>query len=104
MFVSFLFFQPGSVHDRCTIPDTMAISHTHTYIYIYIYYANNSPTIFYVSILCVAARLINSKKVLHVMVCVAQPFSPYSIQKRPEPQICPKFVPAIVWGVPVQNL
>ena len=25
-------------------------------------------------------------------------FSPYSIQKRPEPQICPKFVPAIVFG------
>ena len=29
----------------------------------------------------------------------AKPFPPYSIQKRPEPQICPKFVPAIVfWG------
>ena len=29
---------------------------------------------------------------------IAKPFSPYSIQKRPEPQICPKFVPAIVFG------
>ena len=29
---------------------------------------------------------------------VAKPFSPYSIQKRPESQICPKFVPAIVFG------
>ena len=29
---------------------------------------------------------------------VASPFSPYSIQKRPKPQICPKFVPAIVFG------
>ena len=28
---------------------------------------------------------------------VANPFSPYSIQKRPEPQICPKFVPIIVF-------
>ena len=25
----------------------------------------------------------------------ANPFSPYSIQKRPEPQICPKFVPRL---------
>ena len=30
--------------------------------------------------------------------CVANPFSPYSIQKRPEPQICPKFVPTIIFG------
>ena len=29
---------------------------------------------------------------------VANPFSPYSVQKHPEPQICPKFVPAIVCG------
>ena len=29
---------------------------------------------------------------------VASPFPPYSFQKRPEPQICPKFVPAIVFG------
>ena len=29
---------------------------------------------------------------------LANPFSPYSIQKRPKPQICPKFVPAIVFG------
>ena len=29
---------------------------------------------------------------------VANPFPPYSIQKSPEPQICPKFVPAIVFG------
>ena len=28
---------------------------------------------------------------------LANPFSPYSIQKRPEPQICPKFVPTIVF-------
>ena len=28
---------------------------------------------------------------------VANPFSPYSIQKRSEPQICPKFVPTIVF-------
>ena len=28
---------------------------------------------------------------------VANPFSPYSFQKRPKPQICPKFVPAIVF-------
>ena len=28
----------------------------------------------------------------------ANPLSPYSIQKRPEPQICPKFVLAIVFG------
>ena len=28
----------------------------------------------------------------------ANPFSPYSIQKRPKRQICPKFVPAIVFG------
>ena len=28
----------------------------------------------------------------------AQLFPPYSIQKRPEPQICPKFVPAIGLG------
>ena len=28
---------------------------------------------------------------------IANPFSPYSIQKRPEPQICPKFVPTIVF-------
>ena len=27
-----------------------------------------------------------------------EPFSPFSIQKHPEPQICPKFVPAIVFG------
>ena len=31
-------------------------------------------------------------------------FSPYSIQKRPEPQICPKFVPAIVFGGPSQGV
>ena len=30
--------------------------------------------------------------------CVASPFSPCSIQNHPEPQICPKFVPAIVFG------
>ena len=29
---------------------------------------------------------------------IAKPFFPYSVQKRPEPQICPKFVPAIVFG------
>ena len=29
---------------------------------------------------------------------VANPFSPYSIQKRPEPQICPKFMPTIVFS------
>ena len=29
---------------------------------------------------------------------IAKPFSPYSIQKRPKPQICPKFVAAIVFG------
>ena len=29
---------------------------------------------------------------------VANPFCPYSIQKCPEPQICSKFVPAIVFG------
>ena len=29
---------------------------------------------------------------------LAKPFSPYSIQKRPEPQICQKFVAAIVVG------
>ena len=29
---------------------------------------------------------------------LANPFSPYSIQKRPKPQICPKFAPAIVLG------
>ena len=29
---------------------------------------------------------------------LANPFSPYSIQKHPEPQMCPKFVPAIVFG------
>ena len=28
---------------------------------------------------------------------LAKPFSPYSIQKRPKPQICPKFVPTIVF-------
>ena len=31
-------------------------------------------------------------------------FSPYSIQKRPELQICPKFVPAIVFGGSSQGL
>ena len=32
-------------------------------------------------------------------VGATNPFSPYSIQKRPEPQICPERVPAIVfWG------
>ena len=30
--------------------------------------------------------------------CFANPFPPYSLQKRPKPQNCPKFVPAIVWG------
>ena len=30
--------------------------------------------------------------------CFANPFSPYSIQERPEPPICPTFVPAIVFG------
>ena len=31
-------------------------------------------------------------------------FSPYNIQKRPEPQICPKFVPVIIfWGVPIRG-
>ena len=29
---------------------------------------------------------------------IANPFPPYSLQKRPKPQICPKFVPAIVLG------
>ena len=29
---------------------------------------------------------------------IANPFSPYSIQKCPEPRICSKFVPAIVFG------
>ena len=29
---------------------------------------------------------------------IANPFPPYSFQKRPEPQICPKSVPAIVFG------
>ena len=33
-----------------------------------------------------------------VNLWLANPFSPYSIQKRPEPQICPKFVPVIVFG------
>ena len=28
---------------------------------------------------------------------LVNPLSPYSIQKRPEPQICPKFVSAIVF-------
>ena len=41
---------------------------------------------------------------VHALVTsVAKPFSPYSIQKRPEPQICPKFVPAIVFGGPVRG-
>ena len=36
---------------------------------------------------------------------VANPVSekPCSMQKRPEPQICAKFVPAIVFGVPVRG-
>ena len=34
---------------------------------------------------------------------VANPFPPYSLQKRPRPQICPKFVPAIVLGVSSQG-
>ena len=34
---------------------------------------------------------------------LANPFSPYSIHKRCEPQICPKFVPAIVFGVSIQG-
>ena len=34
---------------------------------------------------------------------VANPFLLYSFQKRPEPQICPKFVPAIVFGVSSQG-
>ena len=35
---------------------------------------------------------------------VANPFPPYSLQKRPEtPNFCPKFVPAIVLGVPVRG-
>ena len=29
---------------------------------------------------------------------IANPFPPYSLQKRPKPQICSKFVPAIVLG------
>ena len=29
---------------------------------------------------------------------IANPFPPYSLQKRQKPQICPKFVPAIVLG------
>ena len=29
---------------------------------------------------------------------LASPFSPYSIQKRLEPQICPRFVPTIVFS------
>ena len=33
----------------------------------------------------------------------ANPFPPYSFQKRPESQICPKFVPAIVFGVSSQG-
>ena len=42
---------------------------------------------------------IPTKKTLYVGVsCLANPFPPYSFQKRPEPQICPKFVPAIVFG------
>ena len=35
---------------------------------------------------------------------VANPFSPYSIQKRPKSQICSKFVPAIVFGGSSQGL
>ena len=34
---------------------------------------------------------------------VANPFPPYSLQKRPKPQICPKFVPAIVLGGSVRG-
>ena len=30
--------------------------------------------------------------------CTAKRLSPYSIQKRPEPQLCPKVVPAIAFG------
>ena len=38
------------------------------------------------------------------LINVAKPFSPFnSIQKRPEPQICPKFVPAIVFGGSVRG-
>ena len=35
---------------------------------------------------------------VHITTYLANPFSPYSIQKRPEPQICPKFVPTIDFG------
>ena len=31
---------------------------------------------------------------------LANPFPPYSLQKRPKPQICAKFVPAIFLGGP----
>ena len=34
---------------------------------------------------------------------LANPFPPHSLRKRPKPQICPKFVPAIVFGVPVRG-
>ena len=35
---------------------------------------------------------------------VASPPAPYSIQNAPpEPQVCPKFVPTIVFGVPIRG-
>ena len=41
-------------------------------------------------------QLVISNHALETMV--VNPFPPYSLQKRPKPQICPKFVPAIVFG------
>ena len=38
-----------------------------------------------------------SRKVVYVYVYVANPPAPYSIQKCPEPQICQRFVPTIVF-------
>ena len=43
---------------------------------------------------------ISTYVIVHVgSVLLRNLFPPYSIQERPEPQICQKFVPAIVfWG------
>ena len=45
-----------------------------------------------------------AKKFMLKRFMFAKPFSPYSIQKCPEPQICPKFVPAIVFGGSSQGI
>ena len=42
-------------------------------------------------------REVASRDLNHKSPKLVNPFSPYSIQKHPEPQICPKFVPAIVF-------